>query len=111
MIVQKGDVKTKGSAEGTIYTVDYDMSNGEDIVTIDEAGVHHSHVWSVTVSAIGGLPTDLEIFKPGEKAGLGANRVSAKGLKYNVFVFDFSPRVPSKAKLLGEFRTVDGVRM
>lgn len=108
MIVQKGEVKTDKSAEGTIYSVEYDMSNGEDIEAIDEEGVHRSHLWSVGVNATGGLPTNLEVFKPGEKTGLGANRVSAKGLKYNVFALDYSPRVPSKAKLLGEFRTENG---
>jgi hypothetical protein len=108
MIVQKGEVELNQSAEGTIHNVSYDMSNGEDIQAIDEEGVHRSHLWLVSVSATGGLPTDLEVFKPGEKTGLGANRVSAKGLKYNVFSFDLSPRVPSKLKLLGEFRTENG---
>lgn len=108
MIVQKGEVELKQSAEGTSHIVSYDMSNGEDIEAIDEEGVHRSHVWSVTVSATGGLPTDLEVFKPGVKAGLGADRVSSKGLKYYVFVFDVRPRVPSTAKLLGEFRNDNG---
>ena len=108
MIVQKGEVKSEKSDEGTLYTVHYDMSNGEDIEAIDEEGVHHSHLWLVTASAIGGLPDDLEVFKPGEKTGLGADRVSAKGLKYTVLAIDFKPRVPSKEKLLGEVRTENG---
>ena len=108
MIVQKGDVKLEKSDEGTIHIVTYDMSNGEDIDAIDETGVHRSHKWQFTVSAVGGLPDDLDVFKPGEKTGLGANRVTAKGLKYNVFVFNFAPRIPSTIKLLGEFRTQNG---
>ena len=108
MIVQKGEVKLEKSNEGNIYIVSYDMSNGEDIEAIDEEGVRRSHIWLVTVSAVGGLPDDLEVFKPGDKTGIGANRVSAKGLKYDVFAFDTSPRVPSKEKLLGEFRQENG---
>ncbi len=108
MIVQKDEIKLEKSAEGTIHTVGYLMSNGEDIDAIDEEGVHRSHIWLITVSAVGGLPTDIEVFKPGAKTGLMANRVSAKGLKYDVFAFDFSPRVPSKEKLLGEFRSDKG---
>ncbi len=108
MIVQKGEAKLEKSDEGIIHIVNYHMSNGEDIVSIDDEGVHRSHIWLITVSATGGLPDDLEVFKPGEKTGLGANRVSATGLKYNVFVFDTSPRIPSKLKLLGEFRNESG---
>ena len=105
MIVQKGEVQLEKLTEGTLHYVPYYMSNGEDIDAIDEEGVHRSHLWLVTASAIGGLPDDLEVFKSGEKTG---DRVSAKGLKYNVFAFDFSPRVPSKEKLLGEFRSENG---
>lgn len=108
MIVQKGEIKLEKSEEGTIHIVTYDMSNGDDIEAIDEAGVHRSHIWQITVSAVGGLPGDLDVFKPGEKTGVGADRVTAKGLKYNVFVFDFAPRVPSTEKLLGEFRSENG---
>ncbi|MDQ5846002.1 MAG: hypothetical protein M3539_11990 [Acidobacteriota bacterium] len=108
MIVQKDEIESEKSAEGTINLVHYDMSNGEDIDAIDEQGVHHSHLWLVTVSANGDLPDDLEVFKPGEKAGLGADRISSKGVKYTVLVLDFRPRVPSKLRLLGEFRSENG---
>ena len=107
MIVQKGEIKLEQSAEGTVHIVSYDMSNGENIDAIDEKGVHRSHLWSFTVSAVGGLPDDIEVFKPG-KTGLGADRLSARGLKYYVFLIDFSPRVPSTEKLLGEFRPDNG---
>jgi hypothetical protein len=108
MIVQKGELKIEKSDEGPIHIVSYDMSNGEDIQSIEELGVHRSHIWQITVSAVGGLPDDLDVFKPGEKTGLAANRVTAAGLKYNIFVFDFAPRVPSTLKLLGEFRNENG---
>ncbi len=108
MIVQKGEVELKTLDEGTQHIAHYHMSNGEDIEAIDEEGVQRSHVWLVQASAIGGLPDDLEVFKPGESTGALVERKSAKGLKYTVIVIDFKPRVASKEKLLGEVRTEHG---
>lgn len=104
-VVQKGKVNEETGKEGTkFYRVTYFLTNGDQITSVDEKGVHSKWVIMFTATEEGQPPNDDEVLKPG-KTGIMNPR---KGGKLSVLSFDFGPKIPLNERLIGTLRKKPG---